>query len=144
MKTPVYFYVQRKNATNQTLKGDLKFDIEVVNIGGAMDLKTGVFTAPRNGTYYFIFSALMKFPNNASTECYIYLWGRGTNRASTFFRSNDSVPVSSTLHASVHLKQGDQVKLKIYVTNHNSKVELWDTDSYHYTHFSGGLLQEDV
>jgi hypothetical protein len=50
----VFFYVTRYSS-NRTV---IPYETEQLNIGGAMDLATGVFTSPFNGRYQFIFTAL--------------------------------------------------------------------------------------
>ena len=50
---PVYFYVQRK--TNfTTWNTPMPFEIEKMNVGGGMNLKTGVFTAPKSDEYFSV------------------------------------------------------------------------------------------
>jgi len=36
----------------------MNFQVERLNIGGGMNLGTGIFTAPASGFYYFAFSAV--------------------------------------------------------------------------------------
>jgi hypothetical protein len=45
---PVIFYAQ-KNSKFSTQGVPIPFELERLNIGGAMNGKTGKFTAPRNG-----------------------------------------------------------------------------------------------
>lgn len=64
----IIFYVQR--STDFALENDvIPFDIEVLNIGGAMNSATGVFTAPVNGIYHFEFSTLKE----GSNEKYVWV-----------------------------------------------------------------------
>ena len=60
----VYFYVQRSDRFYTT--GIIPFEIERLNIGGAMNLKSGKFTVPRNGTYAFSFTGLAGFSSSSS------------------------------------------------------------------------------
>jgi hypothetical protein len=41
--------------------------LAVVNEGNAMDLTTGVFTAPRPGIYFFSFTGLANLPASSSS-----------------------------------------------------------------------------
>ena len=55
----IYFYVQISNPATAPVplaNGVLRYDHQVSNIGGGMNLKTGVFTAPKAGLYTFSFS----------------------------------------------------------------------------------------
>ena len=61
----VYFYVQRSDRFYTT--GIIPFEIERLNIGGAMNLKSGKFTVPRNGTYAFSFTGLAGFSSSSSS-----------------------------------------------------------------------------
>ncbi len=55
----IYFKVQIGNRTTFPTKGVLRYDNQVSNAGGGMNLKTGTFTAPKAGVYLFSFSLLM-------------------------------------------------------------------------------------
>ena len=46
-----------------SLQTAIPFDIEVINIGNAMDITSGVFTAPKNGIYFFSLSGLANMNN---------------------------------------------------------------------------------
>ena len=52
----VYFYVGR-NSPYPTTKTAIPYEVERLNIGGAMNLASGVFTAPVSGRYQFNFVA---------------------------------------------------------------------------------------
>ena len=62
---PVYFYVQRSTGFNTT-NTSITFDTARLNDGGAMNLSSGIVTAPRTGTYFFSFSAIAAFPTTSS------------------------------------------------------------------------------
>ena len=62
---PVYFYVQRSSVFNAT-NTPITFDTARLNNGGAMNLTSGIFTAPRTGTYFFSFIAIAVFPTSSS------------------------------------------------------------------------------
>ena len=53
--------------TFNTTETPIPFDLEVVNDGNAMDLASGIFTAPRTGIYFFFsFTRLADFPVSSS------------------------------------------------------------------------------
>ena len=45
----IYFYVQRYGILQVAKDGVIRFNKERLNIGGAMNISTGVFTAPKAG-----------------------------------------------------------------------------------------------
>jgi hypothetical protein len=55
---PVHFYVKRESDLD-TENTPIPFDVAVVNEGNAMDLTTGIFTAPWPGIYFFSFAAVV-------------------------------------------------------------------------------------
>ena len=54
--SPIYFYVQRKSnfAVPNVV---IPYEVELLNEGEALDLASGVFTAPVSGVYYFSFKS---------------------------------------------------------------------------------------
>ena len=76
----------------------IPFEEEVANVGGAMDLASGVFTAPRNGSYFFSFSAVA-----GGTGTVVYLDVNGTEKGIAFANNLQSL----SLEAIVKLKEGD-------------------------------------
>ena len=65
--SPIYFTVKRNESTTGNSLGIVTFQVEQLNIGGAMNLTSGVFTAPRNTTYFFAFNGVAGF--TSSTTC---------------------------------------------------------------------------
>ncbi len=126
--SPVYFYVQRSSPFNTT-NIPIPFQLEKLNIGGAMNLGSGTFTAPRPGTYFFSFSGISE---SGSPDIALYVNGGlvGAGNSQTSF---DTLTLQSTLH----LNAGDKVTLQMFISG-----TLYDTGN-HYTHFIGWLLQED-
>lgn len=137
----IYFEVQRNTQTSGW--GVLKYESEVVNLGGGMSPATGIFTAPRNGIYFFAFSgystASIAGENSMDVDLMV---GGNIHLRATFHPSFDGQHGdSASLQSIVQLKQGDQVFMNI--ANIYAST-LFDNSPFHYTHFSGGLLHEDV
>ena len=58
-----------------TLKTPIPFDEEILNIGGAMNLTSGKFTAPRDGIYAFAFTGNVLLYSSSSLYVYMHLNG---------------------------------------------------------------------
>jgi hypothetical protein len=108
-----------------------------------MDLTTGKFTAPRPGIYFFSFAGvayLYDLFNNVEFYPALYLNG---NRIGMSFVGEYNVPVHQysplTLQSTLNLKKGDQVWVEFFGSNH-----LVDNPSYHFTHFTGFMLEEEI
>ena len=48
----------RKRSIYTTKDVPISFELEKLNVGEAMDLKSGIFTAPRPGFYFFSFTGV--------------------------------------------------------------------------------------
>jgi hypothetical protein len=120
--------------------------LAVVNEGNAMDLTSGIFTAPRPGIYFFSFNTgLAGFPASSSPvllEVRLYLNGGliGTGyveEGNTLAGQNDQLTLQSTLN----LKKEDQVWVEIF--SQSTGVYLADSGE-HYNHFTGFMSEEDI
>ncbi len=129
--SPVYFYLQ-KNTNFNTTSVPIPFEVERLNVGGAMNLGSGIFTAPKSGTYFFSFSGITD-GSDKSLHIALYV---NENRIGTgnSFGKYDTLSLQSTLHLSA----GDKISLRI-----KEYGALFD-DSNHYSHFTGWLLYEDL
>ncbi len=146
---PTYFYVQ-KTGSFPTLGLPIPFELERLNIGKAIDVKTGVFTARRKGVYFFAFKGLSKITatsglgvsTTTATSGYVdvalMMNGVQVGKASSNCGSEDCKNQRETLslQSTIELKQGDRVWLQIEATH---GAYLQDDD---YTHFYGWMLQE--
>lgn len=140
-----YFYVQRETDF-KVLNTPIPFEIDRLNVGRAMDLTSGIFTAPRAGTYFFSFTGMGHFITSSATRVYVYVGlfvngdkiGSGlVDEANTVSYQNSPLMIQSTLN----LKEGDQVWTAI--TAVTTGMYLHDSTN-HYTHFSGWMLDEDI
>ena len=132
--TPVYFYVQRNREFSRE-NSIITFNEERLNLGGAMNINTGVFTAQRSGTYFFSF-AYMK--DNQSKSILIFIRKNRENVGAAHVERLTNTMFQSSLFVTLKLKLGDTVDL-FQIRNGN----MFD-DASHYTHFTGWLMEEDL
>jgi hypothetical protein len=145
---PVHFYVQR-NSEFKTTKTPIPFQLARVNEGNAMNLTSGIFTAPLPGIYFFSFTGLARFPTSSSrVELRVGLYlnggeiGRGEAEDGNTV-ANQFVSDQLTLQSTLNLKSGDQVWVEIsYISI--SGAYLYDYSPTRYTHFTGFMLQEEI
>ena len=141
--SPVYFYVQR-NTSYSAMGSIMPFELTRLNIGGAMNTSSGIFTAPRNGIYSFHFSCTTHHPASLLGDVYVFisliLNGNNIGRSETRSNDDDSYYTQS-LHSTLELKTGDEVWISIAAID--GGASLYDS-SNHYTHFTGYFLQENV
>jgi len=112
----------------------MPFQVTRLNVGNAMNIETGVFKAPKAGTYSFAFS-FTKTPITAET--YFRFKLNGSNIGIIYGESGTDLNLSSSIEAILKLKVGDEITLVL------GGGELLDDPNYH-THFTGMLLEEDL
>ena len=108
----------------------IPYDVEVLNIGKAINLATGIFTVPTRGRYLIIASALSDFPQ---TRVQLRV-NRAVLTESYGVASGDQMPISITLQ----LNEGDVVDTYLLTGSlNNNAVER-------FSQFSAILLEEDL
>ena len=128
----VHFFVQR--SSDFTLADTvIPFDIERLNVGGAMNLATGIFTVPVDGIYHFDFTGMKDVD---AANIFIALQVNGITIGDSYATSLPNFLTLSGISASLRLKIGDQVRL--YKTGGTLN------DFGRYTHFTGWLVEEDL
>ena len=116
------------------------FQVKQLNIGNAMNIETGVFTAPVPGIYHFAFKGIKD--GSTMVPLSVFLRLNGVVVASTNAPGNFLIhePYTVSLQATLKLKVNDQVDLMkmggaILFENGNKNRE---------TQFVGSLLDEDL
>lgn len=146
LASPTYFYVQ-KNANFSQVGPNIPFEVEILNIGNAFDLTSGVFTAPKAGKYFFSFSGVVYFPQNEFRSVFEVTLHLNYQYIASSFSDEPSGSYGAYkmigLQSIYQLNRGDQVYLSI---TFGGKPQLYNDNYFRYpnTHFTGWLLQEDI
>jgi hypothetical protein len=123
----------------------IPYDLTVMNEGHAMDLTSGIFTAPRPGIYFFSFTGVARLGSSGGVDFYSYLYLNGNKIVSSYVLERNT-PVDQlspfTLQSTLKLKTGDQLWVQIDYTS-GSSSSLYD-DGWHNTHFTGFMLEEQI
>ena len=125
---PVYFYVQRTGDYKTT--GNIPWTVSRLNLGNAIDLGTGIFTAPVSGTYHFAFSGVDNGPKGEATK--IFIRRNGANIGQAWADDSDSSQLTMSLHSTFNLNAGEQVSLFL----------SFGTLAGSNNHFTGWLVEE--
>ena len=137
---PVQFYVQSSNSISvsdpSVFDSPILFNTEKLNDGGAMDKTTGIFTAPKSGTYLFDFSGVSD-PQHGVFSVVFYV--NGDKKGSTL--ADGLAQLTVTLPSIWHLSKDDKVKLSISTTMGTLYSDTLDGP---LANFTGILLEEDI
>ena len=117
------------------MNAPVPFEVEELNIGGAMNKGSGKFTAPKNGIYFFSLSGLAYFSASGSFHLALYLNNNVVGRA--FSDHTNGGYGTFALQSTLSLKAGDQV----WLASTAQSNAIWNGNGY--THFTGWLVQED-
>lgn len=138
--SPIYFDAYRNSVTSAL--GILKYDGLSINTGGAMNPTTGTFTAPRKGTYLFVFTGYATDVGlkEVFVDVDLVVAGRVQGRNSCYNHGGGYTD-SATIQTIVELNVNDKVYVNV---SQVSGAEFFDDPTYHHNRFSGLLLREDV
>ncbi|XP_057373213.1 uncharacterized protein LOC130694064 [Daphnia carinata] len=140
--SPTYFYVRKFANYFAKLYTPIPFDDEMMNVGGAMNLTTGIFTTPRTGKYFFTASGSTSFPASSYTILFdidIFKNDHSIGISSTDSYSSSSNLKTFTMQAVVELQKGDEIWLAISFVAQGAFIYGYD-----HLHFTGFLLEEAI
>ncbi|XP_046637796.1 uncharacterized protein LOC124316109 [Daphnia pulicaria] len=140
---PTYFYAQKRSDFS-TLGVPIPFELETLNVGGAMDTNTGKFKAPRKGVYFFAFSGVgVIAPGRGFLDVGLMVNGVHFGRANCDSNTGQEWETLS-FQSTIQLKAGDSVWLQIVGQESPTNILTDRGTDGQFTHFSGWLLQEEL
>jgi len=131
----IYFTAGRYGSLPTAENGVIRYNKELLNIGGAMDLSTGIFTVPKAGIYYLSFS--INKEGFTFDNIYIYLRLNG-NKIGFSSVGVGFFTAPATIQSTLKLKKGDRIDL--WKTS-SGTLGYQSTEPCHF--FTGFLLKED-
>lgn len=134
--SPVYFYTQRSTSYART-DSNIPFEVERLNIGGAMNVTSGTFIAPKPGTYHFSLSGINDAAKSGAFYASLQLNGVNVGRCTACPNQVGVSWFTYALGSNLKLNKGDRITLFLILG------ELYD-DHNLYTHFTGWMLEEDL
>jgi len=124
-----------------TTPGTITYEKEYLNLGGGMNINSGVFTAPKPGIYAFTFKGI-GFETGSGYAGYgdVHLERNGAYIAAGVSRSNGAT--ASTLsalsvHSTLKLNKGDTITIQHYM---GTTFSAGGSD----VQFTGSLIEEDL
>merc|ERR1712221_58 len=136
----VYFNAYRTKAYDGGGEENLTFQGTYCNVGGGLDIDTGIFTCPCGGTYMFQFH----IATHDNKKALLSIRKNGEEIASIFDQNHKDNHKNSMAGQNIILdvKKGDEIVVYAYTGSW-----LADFPMNHYTHWVGLLLkpsQEEV
>ena len=130
--------VQRSTFYNTTAV-PIPYDTAPINMGNAMNISTGIFTAPRKGVYFFVFTGITVWETTGNSVLRIGLKKNNYYVAFGYTNgANNDAYETFAFNCMLNLEAGDLVWAEI---NAATNVFLFDGL---YDNFSGWLLKEDI
>jgi len=137
--SPVHFFVTRTSSWS-TL-GTMPFEKEFLNLGGGMNLTSGVFTAPKAGIYAFSFTGTgYETSSGLAGWGDVFLQRNGASVARGFsivYGASPNTRSSVSVHGTFKLDKGDTITIR-----HQGGAIY--SSSYIDIQFTGSLIEEDL
>merc|ERR1712048_724752 len=130
----VYFNAYRNKAYDGGGEEHLTFHGTYCNVGGGLDIDTGIFTCPCGGTYMFQFH----IATHDNKKALLSIRKNGEEVASIFDQNHKDNHKNSMAGQNIILdvKRGDEIVVYAY-----TGTRLADFPMNHYTHWVGLLLK---
>ncbi|XP_062591951.1 complement C1q tumor necrosis factor-related protein 6-like [Saccostrea cucullata] len=124
--------------------GTLIFDNVLINKGGAYNGKTGIFTAPVSGSYFFVVTIGLPTPSAAKGSNYVRIHIMKNGKISSYlFIGTEGLWVKRSENTILELSKGDRVNLYMRTIGSGFSViagkSKYPGATYH-SHFSGFLI----
>ena len=132
--SPIQFYVQPTSSFS-TRFTTIPWQLTRLNVGDAMNVTTGVFSAPKDGVYHFHFSGIT-FRNNFFVVN-LRLNDNVVGSSNADARGQSEAHDAGSLDSTLQLKKGDRIDLWLW------GGLLYD-DGNQSTHFTGWLDDEEL
>merc|ERR1712126_726043 len=130
----VYFNAYRSKAYDGGGEENLTFNGTYCNVGGGLDIDTGILTCPTGGTYLFMFH----IATHDNKKALLSIRRNGEEIASIFDQNHKDNHKNSMAGQNIILdvKRGDEIVVYAY-----TGTWLADFPMNHYTHWVGLLLK---
>merc|ERR1711921_40971 len=130
----VYFNAYRSKAYDGGGEENLTFNGTYCNVGGGLDVDTGIFTCPTGGTYLFMFH----IATHDNKKALLSIRKNGEEIASIFDQNHKDNHKNSMAGQNIimDVKRGDEIVVYAY-----TGTWLADFPMNHYTHWVGLLLK---
>merc|ERR1712241_1327884 len=130
----VYFNAYRSKAYDGGGEQNLTFNGTYCNVGGGLDIDTGIFTCPTGGTYLFMFH----IATHDNKKALLPIRKNGEEIASIFDQNHKDNHKNSMAGQNIimDVKRGDEIVVYAY-----TGTWLADFPMNHYTHWVGLLLK---
>lgn len=129
----VHFFVQKTQSFKDE-RGIVPFEVAKLNVGGGMDVRSEVFTAPISGIYFFAFKGMKLFDLRALS---IKLRVNGV-RIGEAYAPGANGGIMLATHATLKLEKGDKVDM---FEEKHVNGDLYD-NGHSNTQFIGWLVEE--